>query len=231
MLECHACFRRYLNAITVLRSSPSPLRLSPRATLFVAWLQHGRSSSSLAVEEAPQSYDKVAIYGKSSRLETSGHGKSELALTMQRATGKRLPQKLRHKSSSKEAEEENKKFERVAKEELRWLQDPLKLSERVRAVLPRKDATKPVLAETKALALVRVASKSMDCVVAWNHIIDHYMAQGKPKLAQKTFNEVSFSCCYDPINILTTESDEEACTVPRQSHLHHHASRLCQPFP
>ena len=201
MLECHACFRRYLNAITVLRSSPSPLRLSPRTTLFVGRLQHGRSSSSLAVEEAPQSYDRVAIHGKRSPLETSGHGKPELALTMQRAPGKRLLQILRHKSSSKEAEEENKKLGRAAKEELRWLQDPLRLSERVRAVLPRNGGTKPVLAETKALALVRVASKSMDCVVAWNHIIDYYMAQGKPKLAQKTFNEVSVSCCYDPIII------------------------------
>jgi hypothetical protein len=135
--------------------------------------------------------------------------------------------------SSLEEVEENKKLERAAKEELRWLQDPLRLSERVRAVLPRKGSTKPVLAEAKALALVRVASKGMDCVVAWNHIIDHYMTQGKPKLAQKIFNEVSFSRSYDSIiyHVLTTGPDEEACTIPRQLHLHHHASRLCHSFP
>jgi hypothetical protein len=215
MLECHACFRRYLNAITALHSSPSPLRFSLRTTLFVGLLQHGLSTSSLAVEEAPQSHYKVAMNGKSSPLETSGYGKSELALTLQRVREKPLTRKSGHNNNSKEAEEENKKLERAAKDELRWLRDPLRLSERVRAVLPRKGGTKPVLAETKALALVRTASKDMNCIVAWNHIIDHYMAQGKPKVAQKIFNEVSFSCSYDPImyNVLTTEPDEEACTV------------------
>lgn len=216
MLECHACFRRYFNAITALHSSPSPLRFSPRTTLFVGWLQHGRSSGSLAVEEAPQSYYKMAKNGKSSLSETSGHGKSELASSLQRTTGKSITRKFEHKTSSKEAEVENKKLKRAAEEELRWLRDPLRLSERVRAVLPRKGGSKPVLAETKALALVRAASKGMDCVVAWNHIIDHYMAQGRPKLAQKIFNEVGFSCSSDAIiyHVLTTESDEKTCTVP-----------------
>ena len=134
----------------------------------------------------------------------------------QRARGDSLMRKPGDKSSS-ESVEENKKLERAAKEELRWLQDPLRLSERVRAVLPRKGSIKPVLAEAKALALVRVASKGMDCVVAWNHIIDYYMAQGKLKQAQKIFNEVSFSLSWDSIiyHVLTTEPDEETCTIPR----------------
>jgi len=230
MLECHACFRRYLNAITAHHSPSSPLRFSPRTTLPVGRLQHGRSAASLAVQEAPQSYHKAEMHGKGSPFEKPKHEKSELALTLRRATRNAPWRKPGDKSISEEAEQENKKLERAAKEELRWLRDPLKLSERVRAVLPRKGGTKPVLAEAKALALVRAASKGMDCVVAWNHIIDHYMAQGKPKLAQKIFNEVGFSYSYDPVIhvVLTIEPDEEACPVPRQPYLYHHASRLCR---
>lgn len=187
MLECHACFKRCLNAITALHSSPSP-RFSPRTTVSVGWLQHGRSSSSLVVEEVPQSYHNVAIHGKSRPLRISKHGKSELAVKLQRPRVKSPVRNTKHKSS--EEIEENKELERIAKEELRWLRDPLRFSERIRAVLPRGGVTKPMLVEAKALALVRVASKNVNCVVAWNHIIDHYMAQGKPKLAQKIFNEV-----------------------------------------
>jgi len=77
----------------------------------------------------------------------------------------------------------NAAIDRAIKEELRWLQDPLKLANQVRATLEKGN-------EEKALALVRAASKSMTCIVAWNHILDHYMAQGKTKVAQKLYNEV-----------------------------------------
>lgn len=42
----------------------------------------------------------------------------------------------------------------------------------------------------KALALVRLASKDIQCTVSWNYLIDFYMSKGKPSEAIKLYNEV-----------------------------------------
>ena len=69
------------------------------------------------------------------------------------------------------------------KEELRWLKDPLKLAERVVALL-RKDEFQ------KALELVRLASKDIQCTVSWNHLVDYEMSKGRVTNASKIYNEV-----------------------------------------
>ena len=69
------------------------------------------------------------------------------------------------------------------KEELRWLRDPLKLAERVVALL-RKDEFQ------KALELVRLASKDIQCTVSWNHLVDYEMSKGRVTNASKIYNEV-----------------------------------------
>jgi pentatricopeptide repeat protein len=67
--------------------------------------------------------------------------------------------------------------------ELRHLQDPLELAQFVKSEL-RKDR------EAEMWQLVRMASHSMQCVVSWNHIIDHYLAKERVSDALKVYNDV-----------------------------------------
>ena len=75
---------------------------------------------------------------------------------------------------------ENKKSLQM---ELRFLKDPLKLSEHVKYTLR---CEKP----EKALELCRLASKDMNCVVSWNAVIDWLMKKHKINEALKVYNEM-----------------------------------------
>jgi len=81
---------------------------------------------------------------------------------------------------AKGIEIENKKALDI---ELRYLKDPLKLSEHVKYTLR---CNKP----TKALDLCRLASKTMSCVVSWNAVIDWLMRAKKINEALKVYNEM-----------------------------------------
>jgi pentatricopeptide repeat protein len=72
------------------------------------------------------------------------------------------------------------------KQELRYLQDPLELATFVRRELGKGRVT-------EMLQLVRMASHSMQCVVSWNHIIDHYLANERVGDALKVYNDVCWS--------------------------------------
>ncbi|GAB7339136.1 hypothetical protein MBLNU457_5807t1 [Dothideomycetes sp. NU457] len=72
---------------------------------------------------------------------------------------------------------------RYLKRELVYLQDPLKLAGQVRTTLAKHEFD-------KALAMTRMASKEMQCTVAWNHIIDYLMSRGATKAALKVYNEM-----------------------------------------
>lgn len=67
--------------------------------------------------------------------------------------------------------------------ELVYLKDPLKLADQVRTILTKHDFD-------KALAMTRLASKEMQCTVAFNHIIDYLMSRGATKAALKVYNEM-----------------------------------------
>ena len=43
----------------------------------------------------------------------------------------------------------------------------------------------------KALELVRLASKDVECTVSWNHLIDYEMSKARVTEAVKLYNEVS----------------------------------------
>ncbi|OCK78978.1 hypothetical protein K432DRAFT_276254, partial [Lepidopterella palustris CBS 459.81] len=68
-------------------------------------------------------------------------------------------------------------------EELRWLKDPLELANYVRSRL-KKDK------HVEMIDLVRMASSQMECVVSWNHLLDHTLAKGHVTSAVKLFNEM-----------------------------------------
>jgi pentatricopeptide repeat protein len=69
------------------------------------------------------------------------------------------------------------------KRELRHLQDPLELATFVSNELKKNRVE-------EMLQLVRMASHSMQCVVSWNHIIDHYLATERVNDAIKVYNDV-----------------------------------------
>ncbi|GAB7351474.1 hypothetical protein MBLNU459_g2130t3 [Dothideomycetes sp. NU459] len=73
--------------------------------------------------------------------------------------------------------------ERALKQELRYLKDPLKHADHVRHVLRGNDFD-------KALALCRMASKQMECVVSWNHCINWLLVRKDVIKALKLYNEM-----------------------------------------
>jgi hypothetical protein len=69
---------------------------------------------------------------------------------------------------------------------LKQLQDPLKLASFVRKTLEEEDFE-------KALLYVRSASKNVQCVVSWNHLIEWQFSKGLLNPAIKTYNEVCYN--------------------------------------
>lgn len=70
--------------------------------------------------------------------------------------------------------------------ELRWLKDPVRLADHTVKLLRQDDFP-------KALEIVRLASKDVECTVSWNHLIDYEMSKARVSTAVKLYNEVS-SC-------------------------------------
>jgi hypothetical protein len=79
----------------------------------------------------------------------------------------------------------NLALEKKIRKELQYLPDPLKLADHVRVVLKKGDVE-------KALGLTRIASKDMECIVSWNHIIGHLLSEKQVNAALKIYNEVPF---------------------------------------
>ena len=68
--------------------------------------------------------------------------------------------------------------------EVKWLRDPLKLGDHTVKLLRQNDPL-------KALAIVRLASKHVQCTVSWNYMIDYHMSKGNVKSGVQLYNEVS----------------------------------------
>jgi len=180
MVECSACLRSYLAAVASLRPAPVPLNLSIRRLpsfrkpRFVSISPYSTAVQDRHDIKSPQLIrlhngtivERTNLPYKRSALADGLNTAAKAALKLKSAEGRRIAA-----------------IDRAVKEELRWLRDPLKLANQVLATLKKGD-------EEKALALVRAASKSMTCIVAWNHVLAHYMTQGKTKVAQKLYNEV-----------------------------------------
>jgi hypothetical protein len=91
--------------------------------------------------------------------------------------------------------------------ELQHLADPLELANFVKQEL-RKGK------ETEMLQLVRIASRSMQCVVSWNHIIKYTLDKGRVAQALKFYNEVGDGTLSRGMHLLTVVLDEKARTIP-----------------
>lgn len=76
---------------------------------------------------------------------------------------------------------------KVIEMEMKWLEDPRALADRVARLLQSGDPA-------KAAALVRHAQKSgMRCDVAWNNLLQYCMDRGHAQAAFKFYNDVSLS--------------------------------------
>lgn len=68
----------------------------------------------------------------------------------------------------------------------------MKLGDYVRNTLREGD-------DKKALELVRAASRTVDCTVSWNHLLDYGLSKGMVNNTFKLYNEVRslglFNCC------------------------------------
>ena len=91
--------------------------------------------------------------------------------------------------SNRPTKQETPYKKKSLQEELRWLKDPLKLAENVIALLRRDEFQ-------KALELVRLASKDIQCTVSWNHLVDYEMSKGRVTNASKVYNEVHTPSSY-----------------------------------
>ena len=77
----------------------------------------------------------------------------------------------------------------LLKKELQYLGDPLKLADNTLHLLQQPGQ------HGKAGEMVKMASKSMQCTVSWNHMIDFYMNHKRPLLAMSTYHDVSTQPC------------------------------------
>ncbi|KAI9786193.1 MAG: hypothetical protein M1839_007603 [Geoglossum umbratile] len=72
----------------------------------------------------------------------------------------------------------------VLRAELKHLSDPLALADRIRVLLSADDYA-------KAVSLLRMASKDMQCTVGWNYVLDALLREGRINSALKLYNEVT----------------------------------------
>ena len=115
---------------------------------------------------------------------------------------------------------EKKTEDQVIKKQLSYLKDPLKLADHVRKTLREDDFD-------NTLALVRAASKNIQCVVSWNHLIDWQLSKGKMNAAIKTYNEVfKHSFLWQKRFLISPVLDEKKSPDSRCLYLHHNFQRL-----
>ena len=110
---------------------------------------------------------------------------------------------------------------KIINEELKWLNDPRKMADRVARIL---HSGNPAL----AAALVRAGTKQgMRCDVAWNHLLQYCMDQNHPQAAFKFYNDVSavilwFGLVADRISL----TDEKAWQETNSQNVHNHVEGL-----
>ncbi|KAG9246224.1 hypothetical protein BJ878DRAFT_456661 [Calycina marina] len=148
--------------------------------------------------------DSIVLPSNASRkLVTSSNGKRFYTLrntgpttAYERALAHKNPDKqkqrqewLDSRGTRPSGKAQNKPFaagpdqEFVVRKHLQYLKDPVKLADFVRRNL-RDDNF------DTTLEVVRSASKSIQCIVSWNHLIDYTLSKGKMNAAIKIYNEM-----------------------------------------
>lgn len=192
MFDCRACISRCIR------------------TLFSDALQNTSQLASLHPSVAAcnsRHADLRRDYHATARLFRTGHHTVPNLRTLRHQTNQAIPRKDDHPEPSSSStnprqtdrvalakhdrttkqrdpnQASGEKKTRELKQELTYLEDPLKLAENTVKLLRKDD-------HEKALDIVRMATKRTSCVVSWNHIIDYQMSKGKIHPAEKIYNEV-----------------------------------------
>lgn len=187
MLKCRACLSRCRQSLDACATYPHRLRRNVNATFITS---------------------QIRLYETSTHPSTGSSTEPVVRKTNTDATIPSEVHKLHNKKENPWKESavaaNQKKAEKAAltspplserdynnrKRELQYLQDPLELADFVNKQLGRGKVT-------EMLQLVRMASRSMQCIVSWNHIIDHYLAKERISDALKVYNEVR-PCPFNP---------------------------------
>lgn len=161
MYDCRACTLRCIRAIV---GDAFTAGRAPQQRLLkpTRFNPHFRRHvSRVATDDTDQR--NGAYLNAAQRRHFNGENKDEATIMVDKAAGRRNRAAL--------------------EKELVWLKDPLELSDHVRTNLQNGKID-------KALELCRLASKSMDCVVAWNRLVEWYMQKREPHQALKVYNEM-----------------------------------------
>jgi len=172
MFECRSCALRCMRAVAgdaVSMRQPLQQRL-----LLTPHLQQGNSRRAASTSSAQPTDERDAFW------QTLG---DPIEFDETLASSTRVPATQRTQQLSKRSKAVAAEDKKSLEIELRYLKDPLKLSEHVKYTLRCEK-------EDKALDLCRLASKTMSCVVSWNAVIDHLMKKLKVNKALQVYNEM-----------------------------------------
>ena len=170
MLECRSCALRCMRVIAgdaAFARQPLQQRLLLTPQLHQRPSRRAASTAAAQQDVEGDAFDEVIEF-------------DEVPNAPERERAVVTPRAVQLTKRAKGIEIENKKSLEI---ELRYLKDPLKLSEHVKYTLR---CNKP----EKALDLCRLASKTMSCVVSWNAVIDWLMRAKKINEALKVYNEM-----------------------------------------
>ncbi|KAF1947822.1 pentatricopeptide repeat protein-like protein [Clathrospora elynae] len=190
MLNCRACLWRCIQALGVPNTSAHGLRRSVNPLL-----RHGQQRLLNTRDVYPAADERSMGRKEGGRFLRSGEDhwkKSAFAANLKkrertalretpiRSTTIETPNLAR--LGRRDPQVSDSDWNR-RKRELRHLQDPLELATFVRKELDKGK-------DEEMLQLVRMASHSMQCVVSWNYIIDHYLAKERVNDALKVYNDM-----------------------------------------
>lgn len=184
MFECRACSRRFFQSLGESAEFNSrTLSTTLKRSVYTASRSTSRleRSSPSRTKAAPQRWAD-SPQAQARRGEVRKALKATESDYEQRAkvyAGKLARSRLQLSSEQEKADREEKDL-RI---ELRWLGDPLKLSDHIDKLLRHQNWD-------KALALVRLAERGAAHTVSWNHLLNYQMKTGQVKAAIKLFNEV-----------------------------------------
>ncbi|KAI7371046.1 hypothetical protein KC354_g820 [Hortaea werneckii] len=162
MFECNACTLRCLRALAAEAAVPNRHHTRLLLTPHLTIPSQRRAASTAAASPASNQSNPYL----------------NAAQLRHQAQGDVIP--FDHDRPATEVTTFDKK---ALRKELEWLPDPIKFTEHVQYTLR---CEKPA----KALELVRLASKTRQCTVAWNHVVNYHMQRGRPRDAFAVYNEM-----------------------------------------
>ncbi|KAH0262569.1 IMP-specific 5'-nucleotidase-like protein 1, partial [Aureobasidium melanogenum] len=191
MSECRNSLLRCIGAIAAEASTgPRPYlqsRIAPHARSSQAVRQYTTESRRDATPTRDEKLDNNTFDTQKSRRATSVDGVPQKTYDPTKTWIKNNEhRKVRIPTEDQEDAKMpnmNLALEKKIRRELQYLPDPLKLADHVRGVLKKGDVE-------KALGLTRIASKDMECIVSWNHIIGHLLSEKQATAALKIYNEM-----------------------------------------